>query len=65
MGKIRNEYRSVVGKTEGKLPVGRQRCRWENNIKIDLIEIGREVVDWIHVAQDRDQWQTRLNLRVS
>jgi hypothetical protein len=45
----------LVGKLEGKGPLGRPRRRWENNIKTDLREIGWEGVDWIHLAQDRDQ----------
>jgi hypothetical protein len=57
-----------VGKPEGKRPLGRQRRRWVDNIKMDLREIGRDGVDWVDIAQDRDQWsvlvKTELNLRV-
>jgi len=57
----------LVRKPEGKRPLGRPRRRWEDNIKMDLREIGWEDVDWIHLAQDRDQWRalvnTKMNLR--
>jgi hypothetical protein len=55
MEEKRNEYRLVVGKAEGKRPLGRPRCRWVDNIKMDLLEIGRGSVDWIDLAQDRDK----------
>jgi hypothetical protein len=65
---MRNSYKNLVGKPEGKRPLGRPRCRWEDNIKTELKEIGWEGVDWILLAQDRDQWRalvkTVLNLRV-
>jgi hypothetical protein len=54
-----NVYRTLVGKSDGKRPLGRPRSRWVDNIKMDLREIGWDVVDWIDLAQDRDQ-----NLRV-
>jgi hypothetical protein len=44
----------LVGKPEGKRLLGRSRCRWDDNIKMDLREIGRERVNWIHLVQDRD-----------
>jgi hypothetical protein len=47
-----------IGKLEGKRPIGRPRCRWKDNIKIELREIGREGMDWMHLAQDRNQWRT-------
>jgi hypothetical protein len=47
----------LVGKPEGKRPLGRPRCRWENNIKMDLQEVRCGVVDWIELAQDRDGWR--------
>jgi hypothetical protein len=57
-----------VGKPEGKRPLGRQRRRWVDNIKIDFREIGWGGMDWIELAQDRDQWRalvnTVMNLRV-
>jgi hypothetical protein len=61
-------YRILVGKSEEKRPLGRPRCRWVDNIKMDLREIGWDGVDWIDMAQGRDQWRvlvnTLLNLRV-
>jgi hypothetical protein len=61
MGEKRNVYRLLVGKPEGKRPLGRPRCRWIDNIKIDLLEIGVNVVDWIGVAQDRYRWRALVN----
>jgi hypothetical protein len=54
MGEIRNAYRILVGKPEGKIPLGRPRRRWVDNIKMYLREIGWDGVDWIELAQDRD-----------
>jgi hypothetical protein len=58
----------LLGKPEGKIPQGRPRRRWVDNIKIDLREIGSDGLDWIDLAQDRDQWRalvsTVTNLRV-
>jgi len=48
--------KGLVGKPDGKRPLRRPRCRWEDNIKIALREIGWEGVDWMHLAQNRDQW---------
>jgi hypothetical protein len=53
MEETRNLYKILVRKLEGKRPLGRPRRRWENNIRMDPREIGWEVVDWIHLAQDR------------
>jgi hypothetical protein len=53
MGEKRNAYRLLVGKPEGRRPLGRPRRRWVDNIKIDLLEIGWGGVDWIGLAQDR------------
>jgi hypothetical protein len=57
-----------VGKPEGKRPLGRPNCRWMNNIKIDLREIESDDMDWIDLAQDKDQWRalvnTVMNIRV-
>jgi hypothetical protein len=53
MGEKRNMYRLLVGKPEGKRPLGRPRRRWIDNIKMDLLDIGVSVVDWIGLAQDR------------
>jgi hypothetical protein len=57
MEKKRNVYRLLVGTTGGKRPLGRPRRRWIDNIKMDLLEIGVSVVDWICVAQDRYRWR--------
>jgi len=54
-------YRVLVGKPEGKRPLGRLRHRWEDNIKMDLQEVGCGGMDWIKLAQDRDRWQARVN----
>jgi hypothetical protein len=68
MGETRNAYRILVGKPEGKRPLGRPKRMWVDNIKMDLGEIGRDGMDWIELAQDRDQWRalvnTVMNLRV-
>jgi hypothetical protein len=67
-GKKRNAYRILVVKPEEKRPLGRPRRRWVDNIKMDLAEIGWDGMDWIDVAQDRDQWKalrnTVMNLQV-
>ncbi|KAJ4441359.1 hypothetical protein ANN_11214 [Periplaneta americana] len=69
MGQSRNAYRVLVGRPEGKRPSGRPRRRWEDNIKMDLREVGYDDREWIHFAQDRDQWRayvrTAMNLRLS
>jgi hypothetical protein len=57
----RNVYRLLVGKSEGKRPLGRPRRRWIDNIKMDLLEIGLGVVDWIGLAQDRYKWRALVN----
>jgi len=54
-------YRVLVGKPEGKRPLGKPRCRWEDNIKMDLQEVGCGVMDWIELAQDRDRWLALVN----
>jgi hypothetical protein len=61
MGEKRNAYRILVGKPEGKRQLGRPRRRWEDNIRMDLREIGWSGMDWINVAQDRDQWRALVN----
>jgi hypothetical protein len=61
MGEKRNVYRLLVGKPEGKRPLGRLRRRWIDNIKIDLSETGLNVVDWIVLAQDRYRWRALVN----
>jgi hypothetical protein len=64
----RNVYRLLVGKPEVKRPLGRPRRRWIDNIKMDILEIGLNVVDWIGLAQDRYSWRVLansvMNLRV-
>jgi hypothetical protein len=68
MGTKRKTCRILVGKPEGKRPPGIPRCRWVNNMKMDLREIGWDDMDWIDPAQDRDQWRalvkTAINLWV-
>jgi hypothetical protein len=68
MGEKRNVYSIMVGKREGKIPLGRPRRRWVDNIKMDLREIGWHGMDWIDLAQYRDQCRalvnTTMNLRV-
>jgi hypothetical protein len=67
-GAKRNAYRMLVGKPESKRPLRRPRSRWVDNIKMDLRETGLGGMDWIDLAQDRDQWRvlmnTIMNLRV-
>jgi hypothetical protein len=58
---MRNAYKVLVGKSEGKSTIERPRCSWGNNIKIELREVGWESVNWMHLAQDRDQWRDLLN----
>jgi hypothetical protein len=68
MREKRNAYRILVGKPEGKRPLGKPRRKWEDNIRMHLREIAWGVMDWIDLAQDRDQWRalvnTVMNLRV-
>jgi len=61
MGESRGVCRILVGKPEGKTPLGIPRRRWEDNIKMDLQEVGCEAMDWINVAQDRDRWRALVN----
>jgi hypothetical protein len=61
MGEGRGVYRFWVGRSEGKRPLERPRHRWEDNIKIDLREIGIDWTNWIHLAQDRVYWQAFVN----
>jgi hypothetical protein len=62
MGKKRNLYRLLVGKPEGKRPLGRPRSRWIDNIKMDLLEIGLSVVDWTGLVQGRYRWKALVNV---
>jgi hypothetical protein len=61
MGEGRGVYMVLVGKPEGKRSLGRPRRRWEDNIKIDLQEVGYGGMDWIELAQDRDRWRVLVN----
>ena len=61
MGERRGVYRIMVGKPEGKKPLGRPRRRWEDNIKMDLQEVGCRGMDWIELAQVRDRWRALVN----
>ena len=68
MGEGRGVHRFLVGKPEGKRPLGRTRRRWKDNIKLDLQEVGGSRGDWMELAQDRNRWRalvgTVKNLRV-
>ena len=61
MGQSRGIHRVLVGKPEGKRPLGRPRRRWEDNIKTYLQEVGCRGMDWIDLAQDRDSWRALVN----
>jgi hypothetical protein len=69
MGEMRGVYTILVGRPEGKRPLGRLRLRWEDNIRMDLQEVECGGMDWIDLAQDRDRWRALvsavMNLRVS
>jgi len=64
---VRGVYRVLVGRPEGKRPLGRPRCMWEGNIKMDFGEIGIDVANWIRLSQDKVKWwafvSTVMNLR--
>jgi hypothetical protein len=62
MGEMRNAYNIFAGKPEGKRPLRKPLHRWEYNIRMDLREIWREGVDWIHLAQDQDKWRALVNM---
>ena len=68
VGEERGVYRVLVGKPEGRRPLGRPRRRWVNNIRMDLQELGCGYMDWIGLSQDRDRWRALvsavMNLRV-
>jgi hypothetical protein len=65
MGEERKVYKVLVGKPEGKRPLGRPRRRWEDGIRMDLRESGLEGVDWIRLAQDRDRWRAVVSAVMS
>jgi hypothetical protein len=62
MGENRNVYRLLVGNPGGKRPLGRRIRRWVDNIRMDLVEMGWDDMDWISLAQDRDRWRALVNL---
>jgi hypothetical protein len=62
MGERRCIYRVLVGKPEGKRPLRRPRCRWEDNIEMDLQEVRFGGLDWMELAQDRDRWWALVNV---
>ena len=61
VGERRGVYRVLVGKPEGKRPLGRPRCIWEDNIKMDVQEVGCGGMDWIDLAQDRGKWRALVS----
>jgi hypothetical protein len=61
MRQRRNAYRLLVGKPEGRRPLGRPRRRWVDNIRMDLVEVGWGDVDWMGLAQDKDRWRALVN----
>jgi transposase len=61
MGEKRGAYRILVGRPEGRRPLGRPRLRWEDNIKMGLQDMGWGGMDWIELAQDRDRWWALVN----
>jgi hypothetical protein len=65
MGEGRSVHRVLVGRPESKRPLGRPRCKWEDNIKRDLREIGIDGMNWIQLAQDRVQWQAFVNMVIN
>ena len=62
MGERKGVYSFVVGKPDGKRPLGRPRLRWEDNIKMDFKEVGCGGMNWIKLAQDRDRWRALVNV---
>ena len=65
MGENRGVYRVLVGKPDRRRPFGRPRCRWEGNIRMDLLGMGCGGMDSIELAQDRDRWQALVNARMN
>jgi hypothetical protein len=62
IGERRDAYRVLMGRPEGRIPSGRPRRRWEDNIKIVFQEVGRRGMDWTDLAQDRDRWRALVNV---
>jgi hypothetical protein len=65
MGKRRDLYRVLMGKSEGNRPLEKARRRWEDNIKMDLQEVGSKGLEWIELAQDKDSWRAFVNAVMS
>jgi hypothetical protein len=65
IGEKRVAHRDLVGKREGTRPLGRPRRRWEDNLKMDLQEVGYEGMEWIELAQERDRWRALVNAVVN
>jgi len=65
MGEGRGVYRVLVGKPEGRKPLGRPRRRWEDNITMDLWEVGSGCVDWMELAQNRDRWRVLVSVVIN
>jgi hypothetical protein len=65
MGEERAVYRVLMGKPEGKRPLGRSRRRWVDNIRMDLQEVGCGHVDWIELVQDRDRWRMLVSAKMN
>ena len=65
MGERRGVYRALVGKPEGKRPLGRPMLRWEDNIKMDIQEVECGGMDWIELAQDKDRWRALVNVVIN
>jgi hypothetical protein len=65
MGERRGVDTVLMGKPGGKRPLGRSRLQWEDNIKMDLQEVGCGVLDWLELAQDRDRWRALVNVVVN
>jgi hypothetical protein len=61
MGEKRNTYSLLAGKPEGRRPLRRPRRRWVDNIRMDLVQVGWDDVDWVGLAQDRDRWRALVN----